>query len=930
MTAVVVGRDRELASAGEFLATASEGPAALVLEGDAGIGKTTVWREVVRQAEATGFEVLSCRPAQQEAKLSLSAVADLLEATPAAVFEALPTPQRHALEIALLRREPRDAPSDARSLGTAVRSIFTSLAHERPLLVAIDDVQWLDRASAAALGFAFRRRGATRCGWLFARRRGMRAAPALEDILVSEDRARIDIEPLTLGALHHVIGTRLGQPLPRPLLRRVHEVSGGNPFFALEIARLLPAAGELTPDVPLPVPRDVAELVRRRVAAMPQSTREMLLVAAAAATPSRTLVERVLEAPLADCFDPAERAGFAALEDDTVVFLHPLYAAAIYEAGSAGERRTVHRRLADAIEESEEHARHVALSVETGDDTAAATVQIAARTAFLRGLPSAAAELAELALRVAATRGPLNAERIVDRAYYLYCAGEPAQARDVLLEVGDWAGWPAFLEARARGLLLELVFVNDGETAAVDLGERMLTEPLPREARARVLVHLSNAYFDAERALARGDEALRLLAELGDLADAATWARALCWRVRNRLGLGFGIDRTDVDRALAFEARLPRERWLGERISYRFGIWVRYVDELDESRRLLEHSLEEARETTDELLELTLLVHLGLTECYAGNLLLAREHIEQASNLGSELDIRPAGLLAARAVVEAHRGEEMAVRALVGELLSDDATERSGPAAIQANLALGLLELSLGNARAADTSLTAALSGIELAGQREPGVFRVHGHAAEAALASGDPERALQTATFLIEHGERIGHGWSLAVGTRVSALVAASRGNLDEALERAEQSRRLHDALPMPFERALALLALGTIERRSRLRTRAKASLEGAIDLFDAVGAGTWSAHARAELDRVGLRRQTSATGELTPSEARVAERAAQGLTTREIASELFVAQKTVEANLTRIYRKLGVRSRAALAARMREGGAGQEPAKL
>ena len=709
-------------------------------------------------------------------------------------------------------------------------------------------------------------------------------------------------------------------------------MSGGNPFFALEIAHLLPDLEELSPSAPVPVPSDVAGLVHRRVAAMPQSTREVLLVAAAAAYPSQALVERALQGPLGDRFAPAEQAGFAALEEDTIVFTHPLYAAAIYEAASPAERRAAHRRLAQAIDESEEHARHVALSVETGDERAAATVQAAARSAFLRGSPSAAAELAELTLRVAAaTHGPLHAERIVERAYYLYCAGEPSQAQEVLREVADWAGWPAFLEARARGLLLELVLVTDGATAAVDLGERMLTEPLPREAQARVLVHLSNAYeFDGEQAFARGEEALRLLDGLGDDADAGTWARALCWRVRNRLGLGFGIDPTDIERALAFEARLPRERWLGERISYRFGIWLRHVDELDESRRRLERSLEDARETVDELLELTLLVHLGLTECYAGNLLLAQERMEQASEVGRELDIRPPGLVAARAVVEAHLGEAAGVRGLAGEVLSDNIAEQGGPATIQANLALGLLELSLGNARAADTSLTAALSGIELAGQREPGVFRVHGHAAEAALATGDAERATRTATFLIEHGERTGHRWSLAVGTRLSALLAASRGDLDEALEHAERSRKLHEALPMPFERALAMLAQGTIERRSRLRTRAKTSLEGAIDLFDAIEARVWSSRARAELERVGLRRQVSVADELTPSEAHVARLAARGLTTREIASELFMSPKTVGANLTRIYRKLGVRSRSALATRMREREAGEEPAKL
>jgi len=786
------------------------------------------------------------------------------------------------------------------------------------VLVAVDDLHWLDAASAAALEFTLRRSGGSRVSWLLARRSGEPARLVPEQALSPEVLTRVEVGPLTLGALHHVLDERLGRSLPRPTLRRVHEASRGNPFFALEIGRRMHEVGASPVGEPLPIPEDVDGLVLRRVRALPPETREILVAAAAMALPREALLGRIVDGPPADRLEPAEHAGIATLERGAVVFSHPLYAAAIYASATAAKRRDVHRRLATVVEGPEERARHLALATVDSDGVVAAVVHDAARSAFLRGAPIAAVELVELATRIDPS-GATAPEWRFDLAYYLYCASEPARAREVLSEVADWTDWPPALEARARGLVMEIVLVEEGALRAVELGERMLRESLPTEARGRVLAHLSNAYeFDSERAWARGEEALAILDELGAQADPGTYARVLCWRVRNRLGLGRGLDRGDMERALELEARLPRERWLGERVSYRFGIWLRHVDELDESRAKLEGDLADAVDAADDLLQLTLLVHLALTECTAGNLELARTRMTAASEIASELDARPAGLVAARAYVEAHLGNEDLVRVLVDEVHERADGEESGPAAIQANVALGLLELSLGRETGADESLRAALRGIEAAGQREPGVFRAHGLAGEAAVALGDTGRAEQIADLLTTHGMRTGHRWSLAAGSRVSALLLAVRGDLDGALAEAGRALSLYDELAMPFERARSLVVKGALERRARQRRRADASLEAAIAELERMGATVWAARARGEHARVGLRRSRSAGDGLTPSEARVAELAAKGLTTREIANELFVSPKTVEANLTRIYRKLGVRSRAALATRL------------
>jgi DNA-binding NarL/FixJ family response regulator len=194
----------------------------------------------------------------------------------------------------------------------------------------------------------------------------------------------------------------------------------------------------------------------------------------------------------------------------------------------------------------------------------------------------------------------------------------------------------------------------------------------------------------------------------------------------------------------------------------------------------------------------------------------------------------------------------------------------------------------------------------------------MHGNAAEAAVALGDLERAERIGIFLEEHGERTNHRWSLATAERVRALVAGARGDLEAALAAAEQALERHEHPPMPFERARTLLVKGRLERRARRRGRAKQSFEQALEIFERCGARLWADRARAELERIGLRRTSG--GDLTEGERRVAELAAQGLTNRQVAAALFMSPKTVEANLSRAYQKLNVGSRAELGARITE----------
>ena len=916
----MVGRERELSLAEEFLDSAGDHFAVLVLEGRPGIGKTTVWREVIRRARERSFLVLSCRPAATEAKLGLSAVADLLEPVPETAFGALVEPQRRALDVALLRADPGNAVADPRTVATAVRSLLSELASEAPVLLAVDDLQWLDSASASTLAFVLRRLRDERIGFLASRRLSEPTRLKVDELVASEPSPRVTIGPLSLAGLQYLLKQRLASPPSRSVLVRIEKASGGNPLFALEIGRLLnelgvPAAGE-----PLPVPSDVQALVKRRLAKLRPPTREVLLVAAALDDPREETVSLALGRPIGRDLEPAERGQIAHCEQTLITFAHPLFAMALLASATTDERRRTHRRLADAVAGSERRARHLALSVEGRDEPTAVAVHSAARDALFRGAPAAAAELVELALRLGEPDSEAQRRRTIDLADYLVAAGETVRAREVLQGIDLLTRWSPRLQARAVARLCQLVCDTEHPASAIEFLERRLREPLGVEARAAIHGGLSYGIseVDAAKAVMHADAGLALLEPLGEDTDPLVHATALYMRLRAGVLLGQGLDRDVIDRILEIEERLPPERQSFDRASPSIAYWLTVVDDLDASRTWLERTLREAVDGGNETGELHCLSHLAITECWAGNFELARHHALSASRRAEELGAGFKGVLAdeALALVHAHLGNVDEVRAIVARRPPPSSLTRHGTLLFRA--ALGLVELSLGNNEAADGQLQAGLQAADRVACREPGMHRMHANAAEAAVALGELERAERIANFLEEHGNRANHRWSLATGARVRALLAAARGDLEDALAAVEQALERHEQLPMPFERARTLLVKGRIERRVRRRGRAKESFEQALEIFDHLGARLWADCARAELERIGLRRTSGA--DLTEGERRVAELAAQGLTNRQVATALFMSPKTVEANLSRAYRKLGISSRAELGAHMTE----------
>jgi DNA-binding CsgD family transcriptional regulator/tetratricopeptide (TPR) repeat protein len=914
MAGVVLGRDAEQQRLSRFLESLKQGPAACVLEGEAGIGKTALWRDGLAMARADALRVLWCAPAQVEAALSYSALADLLDEVEPEILAALPAPQRDALEIALLRTGPGDATASQRAIATATVSVLTSLAASAPLLVAIDDVQWLDRPSARVLEFAVRRLAGHPVGFLLSLRTPAEGAGplGLDRAIGDEQLDHIRVSGLSAGALHQLIKERLGGTFSRAGLLRLHSATSGNPLFALELAASLLRAGSPGAGEALPVPDDVRELVAARLRRLPVSTREALLFAAASPHPTAGVLRHAVGASSKQMLTRlagAEEAGVIVVEGETVRFKHPLFASAIYAAASTDQRRDAHRRLAALSSNPEQRARHLALGTELPESAVASTVAEAARDVRRRGAPDAAAELTELAIRLTPTdESDARDRRALELAYYLAEAGDTEPARAVLLAVVDRAG-P--LQARALLDLAGLAYWGEGSAPAVARCEQALAaasgEPaLEAVCHAELAVYCD---FDAARSERHAKTALDLLDGEGGGADPDTLIDALLGAARASLVLGRGLPRALVERAYECEAQAETSIHRS-RVGGQVGQWLKYIDDFAGSRARLEAALAQAAEEGDEGSTPNVLMHLAQLECWSGNWPLASRYAEESVELAEQVAQNFGGPPAMRALVDAHRGNVERARVTVESRL-DVVQPIARPLYLRA---LGFLELSLGNAADAELLLSRAVEDADSFGIREAGVFRIHADLIEALIGTGSLARAEAVLAAFEQQARTNRLAWSLATSARCRGLLLAAHGELDASERSLEDALHEHERLPMPFERARTLLVLGLLRRRRNERRHAHELLAEALAIFDELGAPLWAARTRRELRPLGGR-PTSRVA-LTPAEQRVADLAGSGLTNRQVAAALFISPKTVESSLARVYRKLDIRSRAELGA--------------
>jgi tetratricopeptide (TPR) repeat protein len=433
----LVGRKTELASLSAFLAGISERASALVLQGEAGMGKTTLWRVGVLEAEERGLCLLQVSAVESESVLSFCGISDLLDPVLDEALAPLPPAQKRALSRALVLDDDEGAPADPHAVGVAFLNALRALAAEWPLVVAVDDVQWLDAASAGALGYAARRLRSERVGVLLSHRSSVDSSllHELRRALSGGRFEELEIGPLEAGELHHVVRDHLGVALSRPLLREVHQASGGNPFYALEIVRMLGRTGfSVKAGQPLPVPEPLHDLVHGRLLALPRESRDFLLAAVAHAQPTTSVTEAASGVGRTVGLAPALELHIVELDGDRIRFTHPLLAAGVYQGADPLRRAAVHARLAELLEDPESRAWQLAASVDEPDETVAAVLEEAASYARARGAPRSAAVLLERASALTPAESEVvGRRRVVAAGSAHHEAGDTDRAR-VLLE----------------------------------------------------------------------------------------------------------------------------------------------------------------------------------------------------------------------------------------------------------------------------------------------------------------------------------------------------------------------------------------------------------------------------------------------------------------------------------------------------------------
>jgi DNA-binding CsgD family transcriptional regulator len=681
---------------------------------------------------------------------------------------------------------------------------------------------------------------------------------------------------------------------------------------------LLRRGGDVTAGEGLPIPDRLQELIEDRLGGLPARTVEALEVVSALSTPTLDAIAAATDPSQVDRrLDPAIENGVVEVVGDRLRFTHPLLASAVYQKVPPARRRELHARLATIVHDPEERARHLALSVEGPDVAVAAALEEAALVAASRGAPQSAAELWEMARRATP---PDRREDLVRRTHQAGVAhhecGDTSLARSVLEQAVDlsMAG-----PARAR-VLLELGMAlaeNEGWRRAWAVFEAARGEAGDDLAlRARIEQNLGYTWLFRGDLAASERHARAALQLAEELQEPRVMAEAFTAYPFVEFLLGRGVDQELLDRGIALEGHMEGEfKSHVLRAGFTVAQLLKFTDHLDEARRTFTELLGDAVAHGVESPIPQIRYHLAELECRAGNWDAAVEQARESRAAAQRIGMGAMSSEGHFAVglVEAHLGRADTARlaALEGLRIAEAAGEIL---LLIPNLSvLGFLELSLGRPAEADAYLSRAVELKEAMGVREPAYFRIVPDEVEALVALGRLDEAEALLAPFEEAGRSLDRAWAMATGARCRALVLAARGDLLGASAAADESVRHHDRLPLPFELGRTLLVRGAVQRRDKRKREARDTLTKALEVFDGLGAALWSERTRAELARIGGRAASSLT--LTPTEARVAELVAAGGTNREVADALFVSVHTVEANLKRIYRKLGIRSRTELA---------------
>ncbi|MEV7392686.1 LuxR family transcriptional regulator [Streptomyces sp. NPDC091215] len=914
----ILGRDAELARLDRLLAAVDgSGPQVLVLTGEPGAGKSTLVDRAAERGRSRGLRILRVRGSEGETGLGLSGVHQLLH--PLLPGDTLPTAQREALERAFGAGAAQyELGLDQLSLCVSVLGLITEAAAHGPLLLLVDDVQWLDLGSVDVLAFLARRLESKPVVLLLAARE--ESVPARFD----RDFPQVTVGPLSRTAAGQLLDAQPDPPRGKARAEILQQAAG-NPLALIELPRALArgrtgsagGAGGIggvggiggaggAGGAALPLTARLENLFAADLPALPAPTREALLLVAAAG--AARLTELMRAAPALDvlrALDPAERAGLVRVENGQVLPRHPLVRSAVYHAASFHERRQAHLALAVALADEPDRRAWQLAAAATGEDAEVAdALAESAERARGRGGYAAAATALERAAELTPAPEP-RARRLLAAAHSAMFAGHPQWVGEMSGRVGEITGDPrlraeaSLLGGWALGVTLRH---EDALTLLLGVAETSATwaPDLALGALGTAATSVYNSGAPCHRAELRRISAL--IDGDGDPAGRA-WARAVVDPHRERTLL--------IPLLEDGLAALAKEESLGNLTALGGTTWI--LDETERAVRILGRTMDVLRRAGSAGTNATVTQALALALFENGSWTAAEEAADEAFWMATEAgaDNVTVGARVLRATLRALRGDHTAARTQAAEAVRGVDLRRSLSLQVRHRHALGMAAFVAGDHADAYEQLRATFT-------RDFRPAPVHYHAspyylgdlAAAAVRAGRADDARTVVDSVVPELRPDPSPRLAAVLHRATALLTGT--------DDAEQHFRaaLDDPATdcWPFEKALAHLDFGEWLRRRRRSAEARPHLNAALECFQRLDARPWTERTAAELRAAGAATATAPAGELTPQERQIAELAAQGLTNRDIAARLYLSPRTVGYHLHKVFPKLGITARAQL----------------
>jgi DNA-binding CsgD family transcriptional regulator len=904
---MLIGRRNESDALDWVLSQAQRGHGeALIVLGEAGIGKTALIDGVV--ASASDLRVLCSTGNEVERELPFASLQRLCSSVLDRLSD-LPEPQSRALSVAFGLAS--GDPPDRLIVGVAIVNLLSQLATERTVVCVLDDAQWIDQASAQAITFAARRASSMSVSFLFGARFLTKELHGMPTMLLDglrDDNAR------------ELVNSVLMHRMDEQVLERLVAEAHGNPLALLELPRSLSPAqmgGGFGLPVSVPLRGRIEESFRRRLRRLPPPSRQLLLVAAAEPTGESTLIWRAAEllGIPESAADPPQAERLLDLSAG-IVFRHPLVRSAIYSAASARDRRQVHQALADAtdpIVDPDRRAWHRAQSTARPDEDIAQELEVSAERAQSRGGFAAAAAFLERSTELTPNM-KLKAERALRAADAKRVAGD----LDAALRLSNTAQrgpLDNYQRARLDVLRAQILFASHrgSEAPPLLLQAAYRLEPLdPNGARETYLTALSAALFAGRFSSgASADDVARAAHTspnpAGPLRASSLLLDGLALLITEGPVTGTPAMRRALEAFRSDEVSSEEQlRW-----SWLAGRAAGHIWDYENWDYLTARQVEVARDVGAlSVLPLTLSTRAGL-KLFAGEIETAKSLMDQVQSFADVIDTQTVPYAAL--TLAAFRGDEPKVLSLFGEMHQDLVERGEGVGVTLAQWATAVLYNGLAQYDRAFASAAEALE--------KPNEFWFLPWAAveliEAASRTGNSVQAASALTRLTEGTTASGTDWARSIEARCRALL--TDGNEAETLYREAIDRVTNT--PMRWDLARARLVYGEWLRRGRRTKEAREQLREAETSFSDFGARAFAGRARVERLATGehARERSPATRfDLTPQESQISRMVAQGSTNREIASKLFISASTVEYHLHKIFRKLGVRSRAQLTRRV------------